>query len=182
MRENIHISLLNPYPVYHKSAGAQAGIPSPNGDLQSLSYDEDSISVHQLDSLASLCPMYHGLAVYQARALLDAISYFEYDPSTCEYAVPSQEDKKEIEVQVDEWRVIVYPNPSRDYIYVLKSRGQQELLNLTLRNSIGVVVKKLDMRELDTYVKLEISDLIPGVYYLEVENVSNKEVHCVIVQ
>jgi hypothetical protein len=142
----------------------------------------DSITVHVLDSLASLCPMFHGLAVYQARALLDAIGIFEYNPSSCEYAVPTLENKKEDEPLEEGDCVLVYPNPSRDYIYVLKSRGQQEHLSLTLRNSIGVVVNKLDMRELDTYVKLDISELIPGIYYLEVENDSNKEVHCVIVQ
>jgi hypothetical protein len=142
----------------------------------------DSISVHVLDSLASLCPMFHGLAVYQARALLDAIGILEYDPSSCEYAVPTLENKKEDEPLEEGDRVLVYPNPSRDYIYVLKSRGQQEQLSLTLRNSIGVVVKKLDMRELDTYVKVDISNVIPGIYFLEVDNGTNKEVYCVVVQ
>lgn len=142
----------------------------------------DSLSILLLDSLAGLCPMYHGLAVFQARALLNAFGYFDYTPSTCEYAVPVQDNKKEIETRVSVSRVNVYPNPSRDYLYVVKSAGEREHLSFSMRSSIGVVVLKSHMDELDTDVKLDISNITPGVYYLEVENGNRKEMHCVVVQ
>jgi len=117
-----------------------------------------------------------------ARALLDAFGYFDYLPSTCEYAIPTQENKKEIELNQVEKNVIVYPNPARNYLFVVKTIGQQEFLSLTMRNSIGVVVHESKMEELDTYTRLDISNIIPGVYYLEVENGIKKEMHCVVVQ
>ena len=117
-----------------------------------------------------------------ARALLDAFGYFDYVPSTCEYAIPTQENKKEIELNQVEKKVIVYPNPTRNYLFVVKTIGQQDYLRLTFRNSIGVVVLKSNMEEFDTYLKIEVSSLISGIYYLEVESGNQSQVHCVVVQ
>ncbi len=63
--------------------------------------------------------------------------------------------------------IFIFPNPASDFI-LIKNKGQQNLKNIVWYNQLGEVVLKLDQTvERGAELKVEVSTLLPGVYFMQ---------------
>lgn len=65
---------------------------------------------------------------------------------------------------------VVFPNPASDYIEI---KSKVELLQINVYNQIGTYVKSFKIGE-QKEVTLDVSDLQTGIYFFEIENITNK--------
>lgn len=65
-------------------------------------------------------------------------------------------------LNVKEEQIIVYPNPTKDYIF-FQDNGQGEFLDIQLYNSLGKLVLQSKITNKD---RLDLIDFPPGMYYL----------------
>jgi hypothetical protein len=142
----------------------------------------DSVDIHLLDSLASLCPIYHGLAVYSSRALLDAIGYFNYEVSECEFAVTTEGAKWEGNALQKPRLLDVYPNPASSYLYFAKNSSEAKKITISFKSILGVELHLVEMLEKEFFTRVDISRLVPGMYLLEISNGIYTEVQRIIVE
>jgi hypothetical protein len=64
----------------------------------------------------------------------------------------------------------VYPNPSLDFAYVSLGDNKENLKSINIVNSLGSLVKSFNygVNNLDEAIRLDLSDLQQGTYYLQV--------------
>jgi hypothetical protein len=67
----------------------------------------------------------------------------------------------------DESKLIVYPNPATDYVFIQTTAGNQML---QVFNELGMLVKYVELNNTD---KTDITDLSHGVYLLQVDGEDN---------
>ncbi len=68
----------------------------------------------------------------------------------------------------------LYPNPTKDYLII---DSQTELLSSTIRNVNGRILKKINFKNSDLHIKLDVKDLMSGMYFLELESYKGKFVN-----
>ncbi|MBN8702336.1 MAG: T9SS type A sorting domain-containing protein [Bacteroidetes bacterium] len=72
----------------------------------------------------------------------------------------------------------VYPNPAKDELTVKTTLSEEETAVLTIYNYSGVVVKTVTLNSAET--KLAISELVSGIYFVELVSNEGKEVQKLI--
>ncbi len=116
--------------------------------------------VFALKTLATQCPMYYGVSVYQARALLFNLTHQHYR-SACENVIPNTSSKHLADQQTmdEKTDINVYPNPANTAVYV--HANNYETLVLKLYDVMGhlVIDKALTSKE-----KIDIQNLSNGIY------------------
>ena len=70
----------------------------------------------------------------------------------------------------------VYPNPMVDITYLLVNSTLNRTVNVTVINNQGQVVKKFDvlMTEESEFVKIDMNEFGPGVYFFKVSGTNNE--------
>ncbi len=114
-----------------------------------------------LETLATQCPMFYGVSVYQARALLFNLTHQHYR-SACENVSPDASSKRigqTTDNLAQSTDINVYPNPANTAVYV--NANNYETLVLKLYDVMGhlVIDKVLASKE-----KIDIQNLSNGIY------------------
>ena len=63
--------------------------------------------------------------------------------------------------------ILVYPNPSNDFIHVKMNNSNEKFENIVLYNVLGESVKKVTTID-SNQTTIDVSDLTKGVYLLEI--------------
>lgn len=66
--------------------------------------------------------------------------------------------------------LIVYPNPSNGVVFIINSYNTLKSYSITVYNSSGERVVPVKIRLFRDKVKIDISNLIPGIYHLQLAN------------
>jgi len=77
-------------------------------------------------------------------------------------------------------KVQVFPNPSSDFIYINPINSKID--RLVLIDLHGKVCKKLNVQTTNTYALIDITDLLDGVYYLQISNGTQRRSKKIVVQ
>lgn len=116
-----------------------------------------------LENIARLCPYYDGLAVYQARSILEVNGY-PLISNSCESIVASKKKvKKKKEIENTDKGYAVYPNPNQGQLKIdfKVVDGEQVLFEVYDLLGKKVFQKRLESGENHT---LNLIDLQQGVY------------------
>lgn len=125
----------------------------------------------RIDSIAYVCPVLGGPAVFKARSLQSAYNdsnYFD-DRLTCgQQGVFYKLAKKDTLTSVEE-KLTLFPNPTNAQLNVIVASLVKENYSLTITNLLGVVVLKKE--KLTNNFKLELGELniAAGFYTLELK-------------
>ncbi|MBN1117020.1 MAG: T9SS type A sorting domain-containing protein [Bacteroidales bacterium] len=92
---------------------------------------------------------------------------YQYGPEV-DPPVPSLQ--KEIQQDIDYSSLLIYPNPSKGYVNIeLSDLFTDSHLTIKVYNSFGQVVKSFSMSN-NGKVEIDLSDLIPGNYFISVQD------------
>ena len=113
-----------------------------------------------LENLATQCPMYYGVSVYQARALLFNLKQHAYI-STCEMVAPNNTSKRMANqlLGLSSTNLNVYPNPANTILFV--NTPDDTTINIKLYDVMGHLV--LD-KAVTSNEKIDIQNLSNGIY------------------
>ena len=71
----------------------------------------------------------------------------------------------------------VYPNPAQNNLNILGSiENDINIIDVKIYNTIGVVVYEKSFDSVDRFRELDLSNLISGVYVVEVNSLIGKEI------
>jgi hypothetical protein len=147
---NTYVALYNQYLKYMDS--------TMNGD--------DSIVVK---SLASLCPMSYGNAVYQAQALFRII--FEDDTTqfdgSCETDTAARHSQPAEEIASTQ-SYKMFPNPNNGNLTLRQSSIDATPVSVTVKDVIGRTMFAKDVQFVSGSVQLQLGNLAAGMYVLQI--------------
>ena len=124
----------------------------------------DTLQANSLLSIAYQCPYAGGEAVYQSRVLLHEDLVFD-DSLLCN-GNPQGRAKKEDRTS---FSFTVYPNPSRDYIFVAMETEAGQMGMMTVTDLLGRPVQAQKVLAGDRNVLLMLDHVPAGMYHLTVE-------------
>ena len=113
------------------------------------------------------------------RGKIDDIMVFDRFVGLDEITGLNFEDEITATNELDEDLVAYRPNPFSDQLIIETSgRLSEEELNVSIYNSLGIQVKTGIYK--DRFIKIETSNLIPGIYFLEMSSGSARSVRPII--
>lgn len=145
-------------------------------DLEPCDYSKnDSIPQSGIDtlySIASQCALTGGLAVYQARAILDweynfVLPFTDSCGGTAGSGNRAELGSSSSNGLNDSLKAKVYPNPTSSLLNVEVQLQPNEVDNLCLYNSLGELIKCETLKS--TLTTISTSDLPSGIYYYRIE-------------
>jgi hypothetical protein len=126
-----------------------------------------------LSSLADLCPAQYGTAVYQARALLQAITYIgrEYADSCGTQSLEGRfgfDDTNETSVStMDGVQAKLYPNPNNGTFMLAYDLKNNADVSVLITDITGKVVYAATLDNLNHISQINISQLQNGIYFVQ---------------
>ncbi len=133
----------------------------------------------QIVALARECPQFYGAGVYKARYLreqIDTVAYHYFE----NHCVGAERSNKLQSVQ----QVSVVPNPAADRVMVNLSGVDGQSGKITLQSLDGRAVLAHEIATGSSAQTLDVSNLLPGIYWLTVstENTSPVTTRLVIIR
>lgn len=122
--------------------------------------------LNALKNLASLCPFTDGTSVYQARAIVKYYDTLVY-VNSCEYSTIGSESKTintptKLNTSKEALNTLVYPNPANTEITVSTEVNGAKMI---IFNVVGQI---LINKELNSFTKLDVSELKNGTYLYKI--------------
>lgn len=141
---------------------------------EQLIFDEAGLL---LSGVMEKCRIYEYHYEYHANGLVKNFKKFKQDEYGDWYLIQKgkfiydEEQESELDPRSIEAQLSVYPNPSRDFIYIVLDQSLAADEKLILSNAFGTVVKEIDFPQGETELQISIADLTAGMYFLN----SNEE-------
>jgi hypothetical protein len=145
--------------------------------LRDVAVEQNELSkeaIQTLHSIAIQCPLDGGLAVYEARALLNSIKPAWYnDKELCEGGEPIF-SKQVAAKKIDEYKV--YPNPAQDRLYLYNlTNDKNSVVEINIVDALGTLIKKESI-ELTGFNTINVEELSSGFYFLTIKTVDKQTV------
>jgi hypothetical protein len=140
----------------------------------------DSLELATLDSLAHLCPLYHGRAVFSSRALLD-LHGMPWSRNPCEYSINATGRKTDAVSQSGS-EIYLYPNPATNKITIDSEVRIEQDIVVSVRNMLGVVVDEFIIPYHLIPFEYQIGAYPKGLYIFEMVLNNERYVQRVVVQ
>ncbi|PCJ81884.1 MAG: hypothetical protein COA49_02665 [Bacteroidetes bacterium] len=136
----------------------------------------DSIEKAIVESIAWLCPFTEGNAVYRARGIMNYINS-EHVQYTNECEIQTQNHvspgEKSNRKESEEIKMILFPNPASDFIYVELS-DKSEVDEIKLFSSTGKELVVNNQLKTKKGIRISLAGLSPGVYFIRSGALSEK--------
>jgi hypothetical protein len=146
-----------------------------NMGLENEIAPEDST---QIDFIAGLCPFEGGFAVYKARSIFTRL-YGKYKPEwfECKEIIEArQEDQPKSEkAKSTKFDFDILPNPAKDAFYIRLNESDNSAVKLRIMDAKGQVI--LSKAVIEAYQRIETSNFIPGIYFVEIVNSKGANAH-----
>lgn len=134
----------------------------------------DSTEYAQLLEIAIQCPSEGGIAVYQARAMLN---YFYPEMDYADYCekLPVEFPVLRREAKINEatTSLAVFPNPARNYCTIIYS-GLNDNCLFNLSDITGKLIQQFNLSDGSGSVDLNTTELVAGVYLFSATDVTGK--------
>ena len=76
------------------------------------------------------------------------------------------------------WKV--HPNPVNDIMNIKMYAPVMENMNINFYNALGMLIKSAQSAGSDSMIEIEVSDLTPGIYYVEMVTENAKSVKKIV--
>lgn len=149
------------YPVMNYELFYEIYINALDSRDSTLTLDQSDIEI--IDSLAHLCPMVHGKAVYLARGLLDALDK-PWTDNECEFGINSTGRKTDNQTSLS--GVKIYPNPASSYLFVQLDEPLEESGFYEILNSQGIVLIHEIVPSGQQEIQIGLMKLTEGMYFI----------------
>lgn len=163
------------------SKNAQA---STSNDINQTQHDFNALYINginsqadfdQLSYLAKLCPNQYGNAVFQARALLQILTYqyVEYSDSCYTDKLNGRfgYDDTESSVSVSEGVMAkLYPNPNNGNFTLAYDLKKYNVAEVYIYDVTGKVVYKTNLDNLENIKQINTNNLQSGIYFVQLRN------------
>jgi|GEM_PF-4995767 len=97
----------------------------------------------------------------------------EYEEKSSEVLIPTHENIQTYKLSSDSFSV--YPNPAHDFTNLLYNMSEGDLI-FEIYNTCGVLLKSIPVNYEYSNQQINVSDLVPGVYYIKLKNSSETDV------
>ena len=129
-----------------------------------------------LIGLARKCPFSDGAVIYQARALYNRIfDVKEEFVDICDIGFGAKSMMIEDESEVNSQEILLYPNPTREDVYIKTTDYNLEMIAVEVIDASGKIVysnKGIDVVNGEGNIKLNIEN---GVYFVKIFNDSSNQ-------
>lgn len=128
-----------------------------------------------LTSIADLCPQLYGNAVYQARALLQSITYVgkvyadSCDNSKVRKSVWLDDEPTSVSV-ADGVQAKLYPNPNNGSFTLAYDLKALNTANVTIYDISGKLVYRKAIDNLETRININTMNLNNGIYFIQLSD------------
>lgn len=135
--------------------------------------------LNSLSALADLCPQQYGTAVYQARALLQTLTFvgkaytdscYNKDLST---RLGYDETKEKSVSTTDDVHAKLYPNPNNGTFMLAYDLKANNDADITIFDITGKTVFNDKLDKLNNVVQINISNLQSGIYFVQLSKKKN---------
>jgi len=132
-----------------------------------------------LETIANLCADKYGNAVYQARALLNIVTYgnrdFEEDCDKGQGARMSNFKEEGQGVSVAEnIKATIYPNPNNGSFILSYDLQKETTIDVFVTDISGKLVYKIGLDELNNLQTIDLSNVQNGIYFVQLINKQSK--------
>ncbi len=168
-------------------AKAKNNIAPVNNDIEQTHHDFNQLYLSgitngtdyaALETIANLCAYKYGNAVYQARALVNIVTYGNRDfEEDCENGEGSRignftEEDNSISV-AENIQAHLFPNPNNGNFTLSYDLKQMQEVNIQIIDITGKVVYLNTIDNLNNLVQINIQDLHSGMYFIQLLNKDN---------
>ncbi len=135
---------------------------------------QSSTDLESLSTIANLCPQQYGNAVYEARALLQSITFVgkEYSDSCYTNKLNARmgyDDETENSVSVAEGvQARLYPNPNNGSFMLAYDLKNNMDATVTIIDIAGKLVYKGTIDKLDNITQINTNNLNNGIYFIQI--------------
>lgn len=136
----------------------------------------NATDLDDLASIADLCPQQYGNAVYEARALLQSITFLSKDYNDSCYtnkltARMGYDDENENSVSVAEGvQARLYPNPNNGSFMLAYDLKNNLEATVTIVDIAGKLVYKGSLDKLDNITNISTNNLNNGIYFIQISH------------
>jgi hypothetical protein len=125
--------------------------------------------IEVLKKIANQCPLDGGSIVFSARSILSLVQGINTDyADNCEegFKGNSTEERNNKNEDLPNFMFKVYPNPATDFIQIELINAINDKSELILIDIFGKVIQKVSLLSTKSSLKMDISSLPKGVYFL----------------
>lgn len=105
--------------------------------------------------------------------IYDSNSDDEYEEKPSDVLIPTHENIQTYELKLDLFDI--YPNPANEFINLIYNVSEDELI-FDIYNACGILIKSVAVNYEYSNQKINISDLVPGVYFVKLKNSKSNNV------
>ena len=137
---------------------------------------QSNTDLDNLATIADLCPQQYGNAVYDARALLQSITFLSKDYNDSCYtnkltARMGYDDENENSVSVAEGvQARLYPNPNNGSFMLAYDLKNNTDATVTIVDIAGKLVYKGSIDKLDNITSISTNNLNNGIYFIQISH------------
>jgi len=137
-----------------------------------MNYTNDTLSTSDsvdLVTLANKCPYVDGAVIYQARSLYSRIfeDYRVFGNTGCDSTMAAGKAPHAIDTIAAQQSFKLYPNPNDGKITLLQAILENEMAQVEIFNSLGIVVYNNTLSFRNGKTTLNVGNAPPGLYLLQ---------------
>lgn len=140
-----------------------------------IDYQPDNVELQQIANIAQQCPFTGGLAVYQARAMLEAFTgEVVDDPSACVNVI-----ERSTKTMINSGNISIAPNPANRQIIV---NSMTPVTGITVFNALGNLVYTISGSSESTGYIIDVATWADGFYFIQVNDKKGQQtIHKIVV-